>query len=94
MTEIPEHLLKRAQAAREKAAADTGAQTVNGRAPAAVGNFQCGPEASTRVVCQRVPERDRYVTDCEKNPSTSLHWSVSGTRVRSQVAPESCDRHK
>ena len=34
MTEIPEHLLKRAQAAREKAAADEGAASADGAAPA------------------------------------------------------------
>ena len=38
MTEIPEHLLKRAQAAREKAAADSEAATNTGASAAASGS--------------------------------------------------------
>jgi hypothetical protein len=46
MTEIPEHLLKRAQAAREKAAADSGADAA---APAAAAGAADEPAADPRI---------------------------------------------
>jgi menaquinol-cytochrome c reductase cytochrome b/c subunit len=47
MTEIPEHLLKRAQAAREKAAAESGAPAAGGDAAAAGGGGE--PAADPRI---------------------------------------------
>jgi menaquinol-cytochrome c reductase cytochrome b/c subunit len=49
MTEIPEHLLKRAQAAREKAAAESGAPAAGGDAAAAGGGGGGEPAADPRI---------------------------------------------
>ena len=62
MTEIPEHLLKRAQAAREKAAADAGAGASTTTTGA--GASTTGTGASTTGVCSLADDASLFAFFC------------------------------
>ena len=75
MTEIPEHLLKRAQAAREKAAADSGADAA---APAAAAGAADEPASDPRIPA--------HLLERSKARKAQAEGSGGGVAVQEKVA--------